>query len=282
MALLNAKSGEIVKLELELVEARQAVAQEKEEWNAERTALLATIDSLRRSQKSTQSDLDFFREQYGQASSFVSSVRKENVELEERARIAEEQAKSGVELVKATFVQRVQWLEDDARTWRTTAQHLIEMDRRTKGEDLRKRAGEAPELRKECENLEEKNEVLTERIEELEDELDARIRDEQTKRAEEEEHLQARDEDKLARQMELESWRNETLRLNVELNQMKAELEMAKADAGSGKAAFAPASLGDHDLVYRCQWRPEGSSEVCEGLFLSVEVCYDISYVAHD
>ena len=262
-------------LELELTEARQALAREKEGWNTERTTLLATIEDLKRSKQSTMNDLDFFREQYGQASSFVSSVRKENVELEERVRIAEEQAKTGVELVKATFVQRVQWLEDDARAWRSTAQHLVEMDKRTKGEDLRKRAGEAPELRKKCEDFAEKNEVLTERLEELEDELDAKIHDEQTKKVLEERLLQARNEDDLARQVELESWRNETLRLNVELNQMKAALEMVK-DAGSGKAAFTQVDPSDHDLVYRCQWRAEGSSDACEGLFLSVEVCCDI------
>lgn len=274
-ALVTASSGPVPRqsnVGLELTEARQALDQEKATWTTERDTLLAMIEDLKRAKQSAQDDCDFFRKQYGQASAFVSSVRKENVELEERAQTAEERAKSGVELVKATFMQRVQWLEDDARTWRTTAQHLVEMDKRTRGEELRKRAGEAPELRKKCDDLEEKNEALCERLEELEDELDGKIRDEQAKKMLEEELLHARREDELVRQMELERWRTETLRLNVELNEMRMEMEMMRADAGNGKQA----SLGDHELVYRCQWRPEGSSDACEGLFLSVEVCLAI------
>jgi hypothetical protein len=279
-ALVTASSGPRPResnLELELTEARQALASEKAAWVKERDTLLTSIEALKRSKQSAQSDADFFRDQYGQASVFVSSVRKENVELEERARIAEEQAKTGVELVKATFTQRVQWLENDARMWRCTAQHLMEMDKRTKGEELRKRAGEAPELRKKCDDLEEKNEVLGERLEELEDELDAKVQEEAARRVLEEQLLQARNEDELARQAELESWRSETLRLNVELNEMKAELERVKVDAGNGKGAGAQDGLSDFEIVYRCQWRSEGSNEACEGLFLSVEVGFAIS-----
>lgn len=276
VALVTASSGPRPResdLELELAEAREAVTQEKAAWATERNSILASIEELKRAKQNVQNDCDFFRDQYGQASAFVTSVRKENVELEERTRTAEEQTKTGVELVRATFVQRVQWLEDDARMWRATAQHLIEMDKRTKGEELRKRAGEAPELRKKCAVLEEKNEVLSERLEELEDELEAKVREEEeAKRLLTAQLLHARNEDELTRQAELETWRNETLRLNVELNEMNAELERMKADAGSGKLAVgAQANPSDHEMVYRCQWRPEGSNDACEGLFLSIE-----------
>jgi hypothetical protein len=291
MALLNAKSLENAKLEAMLVAAEQAKTEALLNLEQELTEVRQTLIKEKAAKQSAQSDCDFFRDQYGRASAFVSSVRKENVELEERARIAEEQAKTGVELVKATFTQRVAWLEDDARTWRWTAQHLMEMDKRTKGEELRKRAGEAPELRKKCDDLEEKNEMLSERLEELEDELDAKVQEEQVKRALEEQQLQARNESELARQAELERWRQETLRLNVELNEVKtekdkmkvelagvkAELERVTGDAGAGKVVSAQASPSDLEMVYRCQWRPEGSNDACEGLFLSVEVCFVIS-----
>jgi hypothetical protein len=268
-------------LELELTEARQISAQEKAAWETERNSLLASIDELKRGKQSAQADCDFFRDQYGQASAFVSSVRKENVELEAQVKRAEGQAKTGVEMIKATFVQRVQWLEDDAQTWRRTAQHLIEMDKRTKGEELRRRAAEAPELRKKCDDLETKNKVLSERIEDLEDEFDAKVHEEEVKRVREERLQIARAEDELMRQVELDNWRGETLRLNVELNQVKAELERVRADANvdarSGKAADVQASPHDEEMVYRCQWRPDGS--ICEGLFLSVEVRFAIIHV---
>jgi len=263
-------------LGLELTEARKALVQEGADWEAERNTMLASIEELKRAKENAQNDRDFFRDQYGQASAFVSSVRKENDELEARAKTAEGQAKTGVEMVKATFVQRVRWLEDDARTWRQTAQHLMEMDKRTRGEELRKRAGEAPELRKKCDDLEERNELLCERLEELEGELDAKVRQEGVKELEEQ-LVQSRNEEG-AWQMELESWRNETLRLNVELNEMKAELERVKADVGGGKEA----SPGDYGMVYRCQWRPEGSNDACEGLFLNIEVCFAISTMFHE
>lgn len=280
MALLNVKSLEIESLHALLAkerEDRQGLVQEKADWVVERSVLVASIEELKRSIQSAQGDRDFFREQYGQASAFVSSVRKENVELEERARTAEEQAKTGVEIVKATFVQRVQWLEDDARTWRTTAQYLIEMDKRTKGEELRKRAAEAPELRKKCNDLEEKNEVLGERLYELEEELDRKVQEEEAKRMSEEQLQQAKMEDEVLGQVELKNWRNETLRLNLALNEMKAELDRLKADAGTGKATD---SLSDHEMVYRCQWRSEESNDACEGLFLSVEVCLNVILIS--
>jgi hypothetical protein len=273
-------------LELELTEARQALVQEKTVWETERNSMVTSIEELKRGQQSAQADRDFFRDQYGQASAFVSSVRKENVELEAQAKRAEEQAKTGVEMIKATFVQRVQWLEEDAQTWRRTAQHLMEMDKRTKGEELRRRAAEAPELRKKCDDLEGKNEVLSERLEDLEDEFDAKVRDEEIKRVEEERLQSARIENESLRQVELDNWRSETLRLNVELNEVKAELERVRArvdaDVGarSAKAAGVQASFDDEDIVYRCQWRPEGSNDACEGLFLSVEVCFAISIMS--
>jgi hypothetical protein len=86
-------------------EDRQGLVQEKANWAMEHNVLVASIEELKCSNQSAQNDRDFFREQYEQASTFVSSVRKENVELEERTRTAEEQAKTGVEMIKATFVQ---------------------------------------------------------------------------------------------------------------------------------------------------------------------------------
>lgn len=76
----------------------------------ERDALLrtvaklnASIDATSSARASAEKDRDFFREQYMQASSFVNSVREENTVLEERAKVAERQAKEGVVRIKTLF-----------------------------------------------------------------------------------------------------------------------------------------------------------------------------------
>lgn len=147
-------------------QAQSQWAEEKAAWDAERAANAAALKSLTSSKESADTDCNFFREQYAQASAFVGSVRGENAELEQRAAVAEDQAKTGVAMIKATYDERVKALRGEIAQWRGLAEILQEKDRRT-GDDIRKRAAEEPELR--SQNAELRAEV--ERLSTIADEL---------------------------------------------------------------------------------------------------------------
>ena len=129
-----------------LEDARIQWSQTRSAWDAERKALIASMDDLTRSKASAETDRDFFRDQYAQASMYVDSVRKENTEFEERVLVAEGKAKDGVAMIKATYDGRLKALEMDVARWKGLAELLQEKDRRT-GDEVRRRAGEEPELR---------------------------------------------------------------------------------------------------------------------------------------
>ena len=82
---------------------REVLTKERDELSRKVTELGASVDAVAAAKLSAEKDRDFFREQYAQASSYVSSVRGENVELEGRVAIAESQAKEGVAAIKALF-----------------------------------------------------------------------------------------------------------------------------------------------------------------------------------
>jgi chromosome segregation ATPase len=237
--------SEEVDLELQLSEARALVVQEKAAWDAERSKLTSSVETLTREKADAQKNGDFFREQYGKASGFVSSVRRENDELENRTRIAEEQTTTGVALVKATFQKHIEKLEEDAKKWRVMAMFVIEKDQRT-NDDIRRRAAEEPELRARCESLEEHIDALDDQTSNLESELERK--------------------ETTVQQLEKEvsAYKKEITRLNIELNEAQSKFERS-SKAGEG-------SQSDHEMLYRCQWRPEGGNDPCEGLFVSVEV----------
>ena len=181
LSLLNVKSEEIAKLEAALSAERQQRAElestnrklqdvlasvqerssrseaaladavsrldgERVAWDAARTLLEAQVKSLTESKERAESDSNFFREQYGQASAFVGSTRTENAELEKRALIAEDRAKNGVAMIRATYEGKVKGLQDDVAKWKGLALLLEEKDRRT-GDNIRKKAALEPELR---------------------------------------------------------------------------------------------------------------------------------------
>ncbi|RDB16449.1 hypothetical protein Hypma_002839 [Hypsizygus marmoreus] len=244
--------GTELEFELQLTEARSQLAQERSAWEDERTKLTASITAVTQRKDGAEKDLEFFREQYGKASSFVSSVRDENTELEKQAQIATDQAKTGVEMVKATFQARVKSLEDDVKSWKKLALFVMEKDVRTNN-DVRKRAAEQPELLAQCEELaarcdelEDENRRLLAQVASLEDDLEGR-------------EGYGRD-----MEVEVEGWKRETMRLNVELNLVKTRLE-------SMEKSIEEESARDIEMVYRCQWRPEGANDACEGLFMNVE-----------
>lgn len=140
---------------------------ECEKWSAERASMIevrealvadvtrsnSSLDALTRSKSLAEKDRDFFRDQYTQASCFVSATRAENVELEQKAKIAEGQARDGVALIKHMFENQIKALKEDVDRWRGVSALLQEKDRRT--DDLiRRRAAEHPELAERCRELE--------------------------------------------------------------------------------------------------------------------------------
>ena len=243
-------------LEQELTEARAQLAFQAATWENERVALILNIESATRGKASAEQDRDFFREQYAKASAFVSSVRDENVELEKRIKIATDQAQSGVSLIKATFELRTKSLEEDVRAWRRMADFLMEKDRRT-NDDIRKRAAEEPELRARCDRQESALEETSERLEQLEMELEEKQRL----------YLEAEDAGK--------RWKEATVKLNLELNEAKTKLErIGKVGIGDGDESAHPHG---HEFVYRCEWRPDDSHDTCEAVFLNISVCFPAS-----
>ncbi|KAF8066607.1 hypothetical protein FPV67DRAFT_1397658, partial [Lyophyllum atratum] len=126
------------------------------------------VADLTQAKQNAVKETDFFREQYAKASGFVTSVREENNELEKQAQIAKDQAMTGVEMIKATFTARVKTLEEDIKAWRQIATFMMEKDVRT-NDDIRRRAAEEPELRAQCEALEEENQLMKAALHSLQD-----------------------------------------------------------------------------------------------------------------
>ena len=246
----NNTSSATKTLEQELAEARAQLALQTVSWENERATLTSNIETAIRGKVSAEQDRDFFREQYTKASGFVSSVRDENAELEKQIKIATDQAQSGVSLIKTTFELRTKSLEEDARAWRRIAEFLIEKDHRT-NDDIRRRAAEEPELRARCDRQEGALEDFSERLLQLEMDLD------------EKERLFVEAEE--ARK----GWQETTVKLNVDLNEAKTKLERI------GKVGIGDESPPNiHEFVYRCHWRSDDSNVACEAVFLNISVCF--------
>lgn len=101
---------------------------------------VAHEDALRKIDELTK-DRDFFKEQYQQQSTYVTEIRRDNMLLEERVKIAEKQASDGVALIRATLEKRVEFLEANARAWQTTASFVQQKDAMM-NDEIRRKAGE--------------------------------------------------------------------------------------------------------------------------------------------
>ncbi|KDR79423.1 hypothetical protein GALMADRAFT_243496 [Galerina marginata CBS 339.88] len=224
---------------------------EKSEWQMEQAQFVAQTEAARKGKVEAEKDRDFFREQYSQASGYVTSVRDENRELEKQVQIAEGQAHAGVALIKATFEQRIKTLEEDLKAWRKMAEFLMEKDRRSNGDELRRNAAEAPELRARCYRQEGALEAQQEQLDEMEEELKSKT-----------EALQASDQ-------ELEQWKRVTARLTVELNE--ANIKLDRIGRAGPHDESTDASNG-HEFVYRCQWRLHDDPETgdCREVFSTI------------
>ena len=247
----NATPSETKALEQELAQVRAELALQTASSEIDRAALVLDIQTATLGKESAEKDRDFFREQYAKASSFVSSVRDENTELEKQIKIATDQAQSGVSLIKTTFELRMKSLEMDVRSWRRMAEFLVEKDRRT-NDDIRKRAAEEPELRARCDRQKNALEDTAERLLRLEADLE-----EKQKMLLEEQALGKR-------------WHEMKVMLKLDLNEAMTKLErIGKAGIGEGDES----TPDGHEFVYRCQWRPDDLSDACEAVFLNISVC---------
>lgn len=245
--------------------AAQLAAQhqaERDAWENEKLQLSVELDSAIKAKASADTDRDFFREQYAKASGFVSSVRDENKDLEKRVKIAEEQTQAGVSLIKATFELRLQALEEDLKSWRKMAEFLIEKDRRTGNDDIRRRAAEEPELRALCQRQAASYAKAQERIFALEADLDEQRRD-------------YADLDATCQVL-----KSETTALNVELNEANIKLERIGKIDEYGNASMDTMENG-HEFVYSCKWRTD-RNEPCQKVFSTISVCFFISFLTAD
>lgn len=226
----------------QLAEMRTLLATEKSAWDAERSSIVAQVSSLEMSKKQAEKDCDFFREQYGRASAYVTDVREENKELEKQAKISEEQARLGVDVVKATFELRVKTLEDDVKAWRRMAEFALEKDSRT-NDDVRRRAAEELELRALTVRQKKSLKAAKMRIEDLEDDV------------EEKERMVS------GLMGELETRKKENTRLRLDLDMALNKLDRIGSSQDDG-----------HDYVYCCEWRMEGNEEMCAKVFMTMNV----------
>jgi chromosome segregation ATPase len=217
-----------------LAELQTQLALERAAWEKERSELVASRDEHMHSKMSADTDRDFFRDQYAQASGYVSTVRDENLQLEQRALVAEGKAKDGVGMIKAMFEGQIKTLQGDLAQWKGIAELLREKDRRT-GDEIRQKAAEEPELRERyAKSLREINK-LKEVVLEL-----------------------AREKNIL--QLKLDSFREDVGRTIDGLNSERA-LPLNGSDTDQGD-----------ELVYRCLWRPGGDSVPCLKIFNSHQV----------
>ena len=250
----SAHKAQVDEVHRQLADVNAQWVSEKAAWEAERTQLLAQVESATSKKADAERDREFFREQYARASGFVASVRDENQDLEKRIKIAEEQTQNGVGLIKATFELRVKTLEEDAKSWRKMAEFLIEKDQRTENDELRRRAAEEPELRARCERQEGALEADEDRIEQLELQLEEK-------------------ECELAvARIEMERRQKETTQLHVELSEALTKLDRI-GRAGAGDDSMDGSADG-HEFVYLCKWRPDGAdeNEACREVFATISV----------
>jgi hypothetical protein len=239
----NTKDPIVTELQQQLVALQRTLDANAASWASERSAFVASLETQVRARASAEEDRDFFRAQYSQASAFVSSVRAENTELEERVAVAEGRAVDGVALVRATFTERVKQLEGEVSKFKATARLLMEQDRRT-GEDIRRRAGEEPGLRARCEVLGRRVEVLGYKKRVLEVRL-AEL------------------------EQEKENWMCE-VEVKNQLGFGDEEQEEQRAK-GEMEMDSKPGSVMETKMVHRCHWRTDVGA--CASYFSNIEVC---------
>lgn len=142
--------------------------QPKESWEITLEQLRRTNEELQRRKVDAEKDREFFRELYNKASSHVSEVAKENNSLNERVERLETQLREGLVMVRATYESQIKNLEDESEKWKGLYEILQARDRKTEGDEIRRKAACEAELRRENEKLREQLEYLREDYENME------------------------------------------------------------------------------------------------------------------
>lgn len=230
--------------------ATREIAEAESTWSTQKDELEAALLEAEKGKAETEAkradaekDRDFFREQYAQASGFVSQVRDENKELLQRIAVAEAQTEKGVALVRATFAERVRVLEADVASWRRMAEFLIEKDRKSNNAEICRRAAEAPELRARCEQQAAEIVEYEERLNETEARADESA-------------------------VELERYRDQVVHLNAELDDLAHRLELA----GVIDASQDTSGVESREMVYRCDYRLGDQTRQCHEVFPTLQV----------
>jgi chromosome segregation ATPase len=233
----------------QMTELQSQWANEKSSWESERTLLATQNAASERSRIQAEQDREFIREQYANASAYVTTVREENSELEQRVKIAEEQSKKGVELIKSTFELQVAKLQDEAKAWRRMAEFMIQKDIKT-NDVIRRRAAEEPELRVLCVRQKKALREAGAKIDGLQVDLQekSRLCDASTE--------------------ELEHCKKENARLHSDLNEALIKLDRI------GRSGDESTQGNGHEFVYRCMWRVEtdNSQSECPDVFSTMRV----------
>lgn len=131
---------------------KQSLEHQTHSLSAQTLSLQTQLQTLQSTLLSAQSDRDFFHTQYTTASAYTTTVRAENLALQQRAETAEAQAAQGVAEVKAVYKERLRKAEEEGRVFSRIVDFMMKKDEATEG--VRREAGEAPELRARCGELE--------------------------------------------------------------------------------------------------------------------------------
>ncbi|KAF8176325.1 hypothetical protein K438DRAFT_1770532 [Mycena galopus ATCC 62051] len=209
---------------------------------ASKAVVEAERDAARREQAGAEQQRDLFQEYYLKASGFADETKRANTELEKRVKIAEEQTKEGLAVMRATFELRETALKSETRDWRNQANFLREQAIRTNDDGLRRKAAEHPELVAQCRELKVQKETLEERVEFSEEDL-------------------------LVKQDEIDRLEHQLDESNEEIANLQAEMEGLKAHIANLEAEKRV--TGDTE-VYRCGWRGDGLP-ACPALFTTQE-----------
>ncbi|EPQ51425.1 hypothetical protein GLOTRDRAFT_140886 [Gloeophyllum trabeum ATCC 11539] len=260
--------------------------QKEEAWRkreAEWEAMAEKEAKWADAKRDLESQRDLFREQYGKASDFASSMQTENNELQARVQVLESQLEAGLNAVRSTYQVRIDKLQAELHKYDTRVRFLEETQKRMLSSEVTKKAAEWEErgvetekLLAKCRVLERENdqlssdaalykretELLQEKMANMAAELTAASAETQEKAAEEE-----WDED------EDGDWVPDNT--DGSESEGSEEEENDQEDNGDVQEELQEnetnVSASDEDLVYMCKWAVDGVAQRCNALVTTQE-----------
>ncbi|KAH9944209.1 uncharacterized protein BXZ73DRAFT_73783 [Epithele typhae] len=164
---LHAAAERLAALEQELEHARQELAAAQTDASARAEELAVERQRSDEDLRTTQSDRDFFRGLYEQASVHAQRLAGENTELELRVAALETQRTDGLAMVQATYQNEAEALRAEVERLQDICKVMRDQDERT-GLEVRRRAAMEPELREEVERLTEQLQLAHEKMNTME------------------------------------------------------------------------------------------------------------------